>query len=254
MSKTAKIGDNNPPTLEQTLREKHKAIFDRLKAWKRKAEKADLNPKTVADCNALDALFGEGRDLANDADTVRTKEKEEPLEMGRKIDGVFNVGVRDEVGVKGGLAERIKQAAADRRLALTREDQRKAQEVADKLAADAQKAADAAAAQEAKGNTRMADVKNNQADVIQGQAEQQAAFAAAPESTASKARFGGVTSSVQGVRVCTSVDRDNLDLNAIRAFIKGDALVDAVNAKLKMDKDAVVTGAVIIERAKSSVR
>lgn len=247
---TAEIGHNRPPTTEELMRQKHPAIFERLKTWLGKAKRANLEPQTLDDCTALDKLFADGRDIINDANTVREKEKAEPLKLCKEIDGVFNVGVRDEVKV---INDRLNAASAARRLAITRAQQEAQAAEAERLRKEAEKRAEAAAKKEEKGQNVQADVDRNRADALHGVADSLETQATADVSKASQTRADGVTSSVKAELVCVGIDRSKVDLEALRPFLKEDHIIEAVGRYLKMGNKSLA-GAAIEERAKANVR
>lgn len=248
-------GANNPPTTEEMLKARHAAIWTRLTAWLEKTKKTKI-PKNEADCAVLDALYLEGRDIRNDAEAIRVKEKEIPAKLVKEIDETFNTGVRDVIGSetgKPGKANAMKQAAADFRLAATREAQRKADEQAAAARAAEQEAIDKAKASEEKGAPRVADAHMAGAEAIGQTAGRLEAFASAPVAEASRSVVNGVRSSVDAVHVCIGVDRDKLAWGKIAVFLKSDILVDAVNRYLKQSGEKALDGATIVEQAKGRV-
>jgi hypothetical protein len=254
----AAIGHNKSPSTADILKEKHAPIFERAKRVLAKLKRADLDPKTIEDCAKLEDLFGEARDVANDADAIRTSEKEEPLKVCKEIDALFNGEVRDTLGTDpkmGGLARRVLQAAADRRLAITREEQRRREAEATRLRQEADKLEAQAKTQEEAGKTKQADVTLAKVDDLDRAADAAQAAAAAPVEEASRARTASGRSVAVGAKlVCTGVVRTELDLEALRPYFKQDALVDAVNAALKMGAFTELKGAGIIEQATGRVR
>lgn len=252
------IGGNNPPSTAELLKEKHKPIFDKARRWLARAKAANLDPKTEADCAKLEELYAEGRDIANDADRIRAQEKEPHLQAGREVDSLFFGEVRDKVGAdraKPGLAQQILQAAADRRLEITRAQQREQAKAAEKAAEEAAKLAAKAQSQEERGRTREADVTAAQADATAQHANALATAAAAPVDQASKTRTaGGRSVAVKTKRFCTGVVRKDLDLEELRPYLDQDALVKAVQKGLDMDGFTELKGAAVVERAVGSVR
>lgn len=255
--RTVTAKDNQPP-LEETLRAKHAPIFARLDAWLIKAQKAakKLEPKTLADVEKLEAIFVEGRDIANDGAVIRVAEKEEPFEKCKKIDGVFNDGLRDVIGVdpkKKGLAAKIAQAAADQRLVLTRAVQKAQADEEERVREEARKLEARAEEVKAGGDVRVAEVIANQAEAVHQAADKLGAQAAAPVAQASRSFIGtggGVSVNVNAKLVCTGIIRADLDLNALRPFLKEEVLIAAVNALIATG-EKTVKGAVIEEQAKS---
>lgn len=251
-------GHNNPPSTAALLKEKHKSLFERRRAWLASASKLDLNPQTEEDCKKLEDVYAVGRDLFNDADGVRTQEKEPHLKAGREIDEFFNEEFRDKIGAdakKPGLARQILQAAADRRLAITRAAQARAAADAERARKEADRLEEQRAAQEDRGKVREADVTAAKVDGLDRHADALEAQAAAPVAEASRDRTAsGRAVSVNAKLVCTGVVRGELDLEALRPYFKQDALVDAVNAALKMQAFTTLKGAAIVEQAVGRVR
>lgn len=257
MPPAATIGHNQAPPLKDVLKEKHAILFERTKKWLAKAKRADLDPKTVEDCAKLEELYAEGRDVANDADRIREREKEPSLEEGRVIDGLFNGEIRDTIGSdrkKGGLASDILQAAADRRLAITRADQARAAADAERARKEADRLEEVRKGQEGRGQVKQADATQARVDGLDNRADALAAQAAAPVAEASRARAGGRAVSVDAKLVCSGVVRGDLDLEVLRPYFKQEHLTEAVNAGLKMKAFAELKGAAISEQAVGRVR
>lgn len=254
----AAIGGNNPPSAEEILKERHAALFGRKAAYDKQFKKLkDFTPETLDDCIKIEALFADARDLVNDADDARAKEKEPHLEAGRQVDNFFNVNFRDAIGTdrkKGGPAVSLLQRASDRRLAITREEQAREAEKAEALRKEAEKAASKAAAQEERGQFRAADVSTAQAESLEHTAQAAEVRANQDVSQASKSSAGGITSSVKVEHVVTGIIRAKLDLESLRLFIKEEALIAAVQAYLRQTGEKSFDGAHVEERAKGNVR
>ncbi len=249
----AAIGGNNPPSTEDLLKAKYPDIFDRAKKALAALKRADLKPKTREDCAKLTKLYVDAQNVANDANTVREKEKEEPLKTCTAIDKTFNGGVRDLLGTdpkKPGLAQQARQAADACLLALTRAEQAEAQKLADAARAEADKVAARAKADEEAGRIRAADVKNNQVEALDKEADRHEAAALAPTQQASvNVGAGGVRQSVKGVFVCQAINRPELDLEALRPYLKEDALKAAIDLMLKTTGATSLKGAIVTEKA-----
>lgn len=244
------IGHNNPPTLAERLKLDHADLFKRARAWTAKAKKADLKPKTEDDCAVLNKLFADGDALIKEAASVHTKEKEPFLRDGKIVDAAFNAGIRDVLKPD---ADEIRQAAADKLLAITRERQRLADIEADRVRERAEQLAEQAAKQESAGKVREADKTQAQAEALETEADRLEASASQGLRDASRTFVGGVSASVGAKLVCTGVDRPKLDLETLRPFLKEDALIAAVEAYLKAG-NKTLTGAIIVEKAVGSVR
>lgn len=246
----ATIGDNQPPPLDVILADRYADLTKRQKAWKKKADAADLKPKTEADIAALEKLFADGDALVKEAAKEHTKEKEPFLRDGKVVDKFFNVGIRDAINP---LAGTIKLAALSRRRELTLEEQRKANEKAAAEAKAAQELEDKAAAARARGEIKQAQVFENRADAKHDSADEHAAIANQDLRTASKTVVAGISSVVGTKLVCSAIVRKDLDLEALRPFLKEADLIAAVNALIKTG-ETKLSGAIITEEVTGSIR
>lgn len=246
----AKIGDNKPPSIDKILADRHDKLIKRKKAWLKKAETVDLKPVTLEDCAKLNEVFLEGDKIMKDAEAERVKEKEPYLAGALAVDGFFNKDIRDSLK---GLATKIKQAAADRQLAITEEEQRKLNAEAERLRKIAEDNEAKIQQAEARGDVKQADVYAGRADAAAANAEVAAAGANQDIRSASRVAIGGISSSVGKKFVCTAVNRKELDLESLRPFLKEAALIEAVNAMIKTGEQEL-KGAVIVGQAVSNVR
>lgn len=246
----AAIGGNAPPALEAILKDRYADLFKRTKTALGRLQKADLKPQTEEDCATLNKLVADAQAITKEAAETHQKEKEPFLRDGKTVDGVFNRDCRD---VLKGPLQAVSDAAATRLLAITRLRQKEAAEAAEAAEREAQRKANEAAKAEAKGNTHTADLRTNQAEAAQEHADSLSAFANRDESQASKTSLGGITMSAKGKLVCTGVNKAELDWAQLSAFIKEEALIEAVNRFLALGNQTL-KGAVIVERAIGSVR
>lgn len=232
-------GHNQPPTLEQEIKERHPKIFEDHKSMERRLKLAvskltDAPPVTEDDCNKLTVLVADANDVINEADKIRVKEKE-PFQIGATtVDGLFNKGIRD---VLGPLRDQLNRAAAKRRAEIAEAAQRAAAAEAEKLATAAAKKEEEAKAAEEAGDTRKADQKLAQADAGFDAAARAQATAGASLGDATRTQIGtgggAVRAAVSAAMVCKSVIKADLDLEALRPFLKDTDLIDAVNRLLK---------------------
>lgn len=254
----AAAGHNNPPPLGDQLREKYASLWDRFKKWERRAKIAkDIKPQTLEDCTKLKALFREGADLENDIESARKKEKDEYLRLGQTVDTTFKAGLSDQIGAttqKPGLARDLLQAAADFELAEAEKAQAAAKAAADKARATADALAEKAAQQDAAGKGKLAQVTENRADAAIQEAEHLETVAAAPVQNLTRSTVGGLSSSVKAKLVCEGVVRGELDLEALRPYLKQEHLVEAVNKALGLEAFTTLKGASIVKKAVGSVR
>lgn len=257
-NKTAGIGDNNPPSNTELLREKHKPIFDRLKTWEKEAKKvAALVPQSEADCIKLEKVYRDGKDLANDADGIRVVEKKPHQDAANEVDEVFNKGVRDVVGAvanKPGTANELLQRAADWRLAEAKKESERLAKEAERLAEQEARSRAAAERAEARGDHRNADLHANKAETAAEAADRAAISAQRDIGEISRSTAGGLTARVKGTFTCDGIKRAELDLETLRNFIDQKALIAAVDAYLKATGEKTLKGAAITEKAKGSIR
>ena len=248
---TAGIGHNAPPTREVLMKEKYPDLWKRAEAWFRKAKKANTKPLTLADCEALDKLFVEGREVVVDALAFHKTEKDEFLKAGREVDKIF-FAIRDSLNP---LVSDLRDAAAERRLAITREEQRKADELAEAKRKEAAAIADKAAALENEGKVKVADATFAKADAMDSEAERHEAFAGADVRDASRSVSAttGIKSSVSAKWVCEGINRAELDMETLRNFIPEADLIAAVNKYLGMGNKSL-KGAICREKAIGSAR
>lgn len=253
MTKTAeaKIGHNNPPTLEEELRTRHPALFIELSALKRRYARLNLTPETEDEANKLGAFVVDARAYLKKVDGIRTKEKEPHLVASRTVDNLFNSELRD---VLNPLATTAGDNAATflARLAETRRQAAAAE--AAKATAAAAKLQERAAVAESKGKTVEADILNNQAGAVQHQAN--IADVRANASDRDLSRTGNVGSlksaSASMTDIVEGFTRDTVDLNALRPFLKEEAILAA--AKMALALGTKVTGVVYGQKAKGSFR
>lgn len=241
----ANIGHNNPPALDVVLKDRYEPLTKRVKAWEKKAKAADQDPKTLEDCLALDKLVADGATLAGEAKTAQEKEKEEPAKMVKIIDGFFlSKGI---VGQITPLKDTLNTASAKRKVAIARAEQAKAEAkaLADKKAADELEAKGRAA--EDRGEYRLADQHFAKADDRAASAQSNTAVAQQDLASATRVETGGIRAAATAKMKCASVIKADLDLEALRPYLKPADLVDAVNAALKLDASFRVKGAVLEE-------
>lgn len=230
-------GNSPPPSLDvpsvDGLKRKHAELYRRLTTLKAKITRVkDLQPTSVEHCSMLEEVFAEGRDLANDAERKRVEEKDPYLEAGKTIDGLFNGDFRDFIGVKEGTAKALFDRAARWRIEEDNKAKVAAAAAAKAAREEADKAAEQARRQEAAGKVRQADAHYDRADALDQKANALEAQAASSEPVRA-ATASGRSVSAATKKECTAVNRDGLDLERLRPYLKPADLVAAVNAGLK---------------------
>ena len=228
-------GHNAPPPLDVILKDRYEPLAKQKKAWLKKAQAANLTPKTEEDIQALEKLFADGDTIVKDAEKARVVEKEIPLEATKTIDKFFNGGFRDEIGK---LAGPIKTAALTRRAEMAEAEKKKAAEEAKKLADKAEEDARKAQAAAAAGNHKMAEVHAARADAKMNDAAAAQATANTDVRELSRSSVGGVSSTAGFKTVCTAVNKSEIDLEALRLVLKEQDLIDAVNKLIGMGMPA----------------
>lgn len=251
--RAAKIGDNQPPALDVILKDRHDKLVKKKNAWVKKAEAAVLTPKTEAEILALETLFADGDAIVKEAAKEHTKEKEPFLRDGKVVDTFFNAGIRDKIGVAGGLASRIKQAALSKRLEIAREVQAKAAAEAEKLRLKAEEDEAKGRAAEERGESKLADVHFGRADAKLEDANDAAALATRDIREVSRSVGGGVASSVGEKTVVTGVDKATLDVAALLPFLKEADLIAAAQKVVDM-KNPIPKGVFTRVDAVGSIR
>ena len=223
-TETATIGDNKPPSpideLRNRLEDDYGAVLARRDELLASVERM---PDTVND-DAMAGKFGDQIKLISScikkADSHRKAEKEPHLEGGRAVDGWFKA-ITEPLEKAKGLAqaplaayERQKAAAERRRL----EDEAKRQrEEAERAAQDAKTDDDLDTAVATEETAQDAEVKAN-------------------ASNADLSRTRGDYGSVSSLRTTwkhDGLDRDRLNLEALRPHLTEDAIHQAIRSFIK---------------------
>lgn len=249
----AGLGHNQPPevTLADRLKEAHAATFAKLEAL---AELANGAPKEVAtDQQAADIaqIAADAGDLRRDLDEIRKAEKEPFLTGGREVDGLFREPIERAERIDKALMGRVtnyNKAKAARELAAQQERERSEREAADTARKAAEEAAAAGRTEDAMAELETAVHHEDKADDI----------AQAAPSVADTTRIhteGGVTVSTKKEWTFEITDTTKIDLNALRDFIKPDAIEAALRAFVKINKGTrQIAGVRIFEDMKATRR
>lgn len=246
----AVIGGNQPPPLQEVLADRYADLTKKAKAWVKRAEKVDLSPKTMDDVLALQKLWTDGQALVRVAEDAHKKEKEPFLRDGKTVDSFFNKDIRDAINAVG---NRVKQAALKRQGQLAEEEQAKQKAEAAKLERQAQAESEKAQRAEDRGDIKQADIYDGRAASAASDAAAAQAAANADLRDASRQTIGGISSAVGKETVCIGVNKAEIDLEALRPFLKPDDLVEAVNKLIKAGNPPP-KGAITEEQYKGSIR
>lgn len=232
-----KMGHNNPPSDVEILR-------DTLAA--QNADILSRRDELLAACGRIPAITSD--DIAGkvgdhvklmtscmkSADTKRVATKEPYLSAGRTVDGFFK-GITDPLETAKKQVERNltaylqEKAAAERRR--REEDARIAREEADRIAAEAAAAAAQVQTEADLGNAIAAEDSATTAQAEAAKAQKEA-DAKAADMSRTRGDYGAV-SSLRTTWEFSDLNRDTLDLEALRQHIPIDALEKAVRAAIK---------------------
>lgn len=254
------LGDNRPPPdlltgdmLREKLRDENMAL---LKRRDELLAGVDRIPEITNDeiAGRVGDFIKQLAALAKAADGKRIDAKEPFLEGGRTVDGFFK-HISDPVGAAKKTVEakltgylREKEAAARRK---AEEEARRQREEAERLRHEA--AAREAAAHDAKGLDQAieADAKADTAASDALQAEK-AADAKAADFSRTRGEYGAVAS-LRTAWTFDAIDRERLDLEALRHHLPADALEKAVRSFIRAGGRSL-TGTTIYETTTAAVR
>lgn len=229
----ATIGHNRPP--EPTLKERlAEAYADRVAAAAAIAERATAQPKEIDSDETLKIvgdIAADAQKLWKNLDTARANEKAPFLQAGREVDGYFATVLERLERIKGAMLLRAtlyNRAKADKERRARDEAARKAREEEEAKRREAEQAAAAGRTDDA-----MADLEDAQRAAAQA-AEAQAAVAA-PAADLTRVRTdSGTTISTRTEWTFEIVDFSKIELNALRPYIKRDAIEAALRQYVKM--------------------
>lgn len=224
-------GHNNPPeSMAAILTEKHaplraevQAVIDEIAAL--------TVVETEEQHDTAVALGKRAADLLKRIETTHAVEKA-PLKL--KVDAIdaffLSKGLKGALEPKRGQLQRVdgaylqKVAAAEQARRL--EAARLAQEEADARAKEAAEA-------ETKGHNVLADVKMEAAIAAEGDADKRHAEAMAPTRELSRTFTQAGNAALRTVVKVKSIDRDTVDLEALRPFFKDEDIEAAIRALVK---------------------
>lgn len=253
-AQSALIGHNNPPSdldiLTERLQENNQKVFDRVDKLK---EAADRVPAEIDN----DETAGKVADYIKAVNTchkaledTRKAEKQPFLDMGRVVDETFKVP-QEELAIAKAKANKPLTAYSVKK----QEEERKRREVeaekarkeAEERAAKAKELEDAGLKEQAEAAKKQAERENDKADRYEQSATTGAGLGMSRGATASV--------SVRKQWVGKVVDREKLDLEALRPYFSDAELQKAVNGFVRDHKgDKKLAGAEITEEASAVTR
>lgn len=251
------IGHNQPPedVLTERLTEDHAVLLKRTDDL---IEAADRVPDVIEDEESAGKVTDFIKQLQacmKNAEGIRVKEKEPYLEGSRRVDGFFKNKISEPIGkTKVMIEQRLtvyqrKKAAEEK----TRrdEEQRLAQEEANRLRKEAE---EQAAALEEEADLPDAVAAEESAKVAEAAAvkAENAANEKPAEMSRSRGDHGGLAS-LRTVWSFTDLDRDTIDLEALRSYIPLSAIEQAVRAFIKAG-GRELKGARVFEDTVTTVR
>lgn len=236
-------GHNQPPadSIGANLAEANAALLRQQAQLLAKLAKAPKAVTGEAAAKAAGALIREIRDLDGQIEAARVEQKEPYLSGGRAVDGFFGAlkkplaagaeRLNRVITLWQDRVEEAKRAEAERKWA---EEQREAERLA-KLA---------------KARSATEDTKLMAAEAALN-AEEAQAEAELPAADLVRVRDEDGTITRKTEWVCDGIDRDALDLEALRPYFTEDSLLKAVRAAIRAEIHELA-GATIVER-KSAV-
>ncbi len=252
------IGHNRPPSDADILRERLAERYAEIIARRDELLEAfGRAPETVDDDDTARRVADFVKQLtsaAKTADGVRVKEKEPHLQGGRLVDAFFKV-VTDELG-KAKKAMEARLTVYQRKVA---EEERKRREEAERVAREEAERARKEAEDRAAALTNEADLS---AAVEAEEAAERAAAAArlaerdaeakAADLSRTRGDLGGVAS-LRTTWTFREMNRDRIDLEALRPHLAVDSIEKALRSYIKAG-GRHIDGAVIFEDQQTVVR
>lgn len=228
MTQPAPIGHNNPPTIEDELRERSTELLDRAQKLIDAADRipAELDAESAG--KATD-FIKQVTTCAKAIEDKRKSEKEPFVEGGRKVDAFFKVHATDldiakSKASKPLLAYQTKVQEEERQRRL--EQERIAREEADRKAEEARKLANA-------GLDEQANVELNKALRDEKKADRLASSVQTGVGLGVTKADSGATASTRKRTVVEIVDRHAINYNLLAAHFTVDAIQSALNSFVK---------------------
>ena len=255
------LGHNRPPegeAIRLRLQEEYKSLLERAK----ELETGFGNTPTVIEDEGMamavsDFVVQINSNLKN-LEKARTHEKEFFLRGGREVDGFFKTAAKAINDAKAELARRLtvyhRAKEAEERRA-REEEARKAAAEAERLRKEAEARAAALAKEDELDSAIEAEKAAAEAAKRQEEARR-AAAAKASELSRTRGDYGAV-SSLKTFWTFSDLDRQTLDLEALRPHIPLDALERAVRSYIKAAGDSEpkkLTGVHIFQDSKTVTR
>lgn len=257
MTQTATIGHNMPPSdleiLKSKLAENNEKALKRAQAL---IDAADRVPANIGDQDTSDKItdlekqitvcikaLGEGHE----------KEKRPYLELGRIVDGFF----KDPISTLEAAKKRVKAIQTKFLVDQTEKERKRRAEIAAKEKAERDAKLAEAAKLEEQGQKSKADAvleravqHDDDAAFFEGAAEQRGVTVAA-----SVGEMTGSKTSLRYTWTGEITSRDDLDLEALRPYLKIEDLQKALNAFVKANKGTrQIKGAKIWEKPEATTR
>lgn len=247
----ATLGNNNPPPLEDILRDRHAPLIESVEAMKKRLRALPKMIETDKDSARYIGVVVEAGKVLKAVDTARTEEVEPHLRASQEINRVFNAGLRDLLAPIIAQAKSLNDNYLADKVKREREEQRK---IAEALRLEAEAAAERAKAAEDAGANREADVSMSAAAHLEQQADAAEARASSSSNHLSQTvTASGAKASVSTVWVASDINRDTLDLEALRPFLSDDALEAALKNFIRAGRRSI-RGANIAEAPRGRYR
>lgn len=234
---------HNLPDLTEELKERHGAWLAEVEAFIQTLGEVPSVITNDAELTIAHLFVKNGTGFTSASANKHSAEKAPHLKAGKDIDDFFNKGVRDKVS---SLVVRVKNIASAYLAEKERLRRQAEQEAADAARATAEEAQNKAAALESKGKTLLADVTMEQGEVAERTAQRHEVQASRSATDLSRTSLAGGTASVRYVWKASTIDREKLDLEALRPFFPDSAFDEALRSFIKAGR-RTIAGAVIKE-------
>lgn len=258
MNDTPTIGDNNPPTGAEIIKQRLDEDYQALSARQAELlEAMERTPETIGDtktCNKVIEFTKQIKLAARDAEKYRKDEKEVFLASGRTVDGWFKSKADPLIAAAKTMEGKItvwQRKVAEEERKRRAEEERKAREEQERLEREAKEA------EEAVQDDASLDVAIEAEDAAEtAQADTQSAEKASNAATTDMTRThteSGVSASMSTFWNFRSLNMATIDLNALRPHFNQDTIEKAVKAAIRAGARDI-NGVEIFEDTKSTVR
>lgn len=244
-------GGNFPPSLDETLRDRHADLIGAVEAMKKRLRALPKVVETDKESERYIGVVVEAGKVIKAVEKARAETVEPLLRDTQTINHLFNAELRNALAPIIASAKAVNDDYLARKVAAEREEQRR---ISEALRLEAEAAAERAKEAEDAGANRLADVNMSAAAHLEQQADAAEARAASSSNHLSAmVTANGAKASVSMVWDVKDINRDLLDLEALRHFLPDEAIDKALAAYVKAGR-RTIRGATIYERPRGTYR